>query len=122
MSEVLAVYKIKRDGWVILDCGHWYKWTGLEPPPKIGKPFPCPICRAPNLSNRWPDPTCPCCGSTNGSLGTSYAYFMCGDCNGGQPVYWTADHQHPGNWEQAIAASPWARARLEFERAGFHIW
>lgn len=43
-SEVLAI--IKRRGvtswWMILDCGHWYKWTGAKRP--SAEPFPCPEC------------------------------------------------------------------------------
>jgi hypothetical protein len=60
-------------------------------------------------------PTCPRCGSEDGTLGTSYAYFMCRSCNHGQPVYWTKDHQHPGEWDKAIAASPWACVRRALE-------
>ena len=29
--------------WVILDCGHWYKWTGDKLPVR-DKDFPCPDC------------------------------------------------------------------------------
>jgi hypothetical protein len=69
-------------------------------------------------------PTCPRCSSADGSLGTSYAYFMCRACNSGNPVYWTADYQHPdyqhpGNWHVAIDASPWARARQQLEQRGY---
>ena len=64
-------------------------------------------------------PRCPACGSEDGTLGTSYAYFICDRC--GREVYWTADHKHPGpgaaNWERAIDASPWGRARRYLERS-----
>lgn len=66
----------------------------------------------------FPAATCPKCGSADGSLGTSYAYFICHVCQGEK--YWTPDHQHPGDWAVAIAASPWARARQEFERSGYY--
>lgn len=60
-------------------------------------------------------PHCPACGSSDGSLGTSYAYFICRECHAER--YWTPDHQHPGDWRTAIAASPWAREREQRERA-----
>jgi hypothetical protein len=64
-------------------------------------------------------PTCPRCGSTDGALGTSYAYFMCRRCSSdGGCVYWTADHLHPQVWQKAIDASPWARARQALEQPG----
>lgn len=33
----------KRTWWLILDCGHWYHWTGKEAP-KADVDFPCPEC------------------------------------------------------------------------------
>ncbi len=46
MSEILAVVKMvnTRGYWLILACGHWYKWTG-EQVPVEGQDFPCPNCR-----------------------------------------------------------------------------
>ena len=42
-QEILDVQKngTGNGWWVILECGHWYKWTG-ELPPKIGTQFNCP--------------------------------------------------------------------------------
>ncbi len=38
--------------WVILDCGHWYKWSGRELPARE-KDFPCPNCAPlPKLASR----------------------------------------------------------------------
>lgn len=46
MSEILAA--LKRRGqpsyWLILDCGHWYKW-GNAKAPKANADFPCPECK-----------------------------------------------------------------------------
>lgn len=41
---------------------------------------------------------------------------MCRNCNDGNAVYWTEDHNHPRDWDKAIQASPWARARQALER------
>lgn len=42
MSEILATVKVAegRGWWLILECGHWYKWTGSEPP--SGDEIDCP--------------------------------------------------------------------------------
>ena len=32
--------------WLILDCGHWYHWTG-DKEPKADSDFPCPDCKLP---------------------------------------------------------------------------
>ena len=76
-------------------------------------------------------PTCPVCGSENGTLGTSYAYFICHEprCPGSgvdrgyslsNIVYWLGDGRHPQEqgktWDDAIKASPWGKARQEAER------
>jgi len=59
----------------------------------------------------WP-PECPKCGSSNGSLGTSNAYFVCGDCVTGEATYNYFCGEHPGSeWDKAIVASPYARYR-----------
>jgi hypothetical protein len=43
MSEILDVRENKGGGWwLILDCGHWFKWTGYTDLPVIGDDFPCP--------------------------------------------------------------------------------
>jgi hypothetical protein len=62
-------------------------------------------------------PRCPRCGSYDGVLGTSYAYFICRTCAGEDDccVYWTPDYSHPIDWAAAIAASPWAQARQQLE-------
>lgn len=65
-------------------------------------------------------PRCPACNSTDGMLGTSYAYFICHnmDCyperRRGCPtleVYWLGDHGYPttqgATWEEAVLASPY---------------
>lgn len=44
MSEILVVYGRQTRFFLILDCGHWYKWTGREAPPPNGDDFPCPSC------------------------------------------------------------------------------
>jgi hypothetical protein len=31
------------NAWVILSCGHWYKWSGDKLPSRE-KEFPCPEC------------------------------------------------------------------------------
>lgn len=61
-------------------------------------------------------PTCPKCGSENGILGTSYAYFVCVDCAldfGRGEWYWTPDNNHPHatehTWQEACDMSPWGR-------------
>lgn len=70
------------------------------------------------LAEKSMKPKCPRCGSTDGALGTSYAYFMCRACApAGGCVYWTPNHEHPGDWQVAIAESPWATARQWLERA-----
>ena len=54
-------------------------------------------------------PVCPRCGSTDGALGTQNGYFMCGDCRQAgrlSEVYWTDNHEHPGDWTVAIRLSP----------------
>ncbi len=42
MSEVLAKFPVEasRGIWLILECGHWYKWTGSDEPPDD---LPCPV-------------------------------------------------------------------------------
>jgi hypothetical protein len=49
MSEILDVRENNGGGWwLILDCGHWFKWTGSprlsdnHDPPAVGDNFPCP--------------------------------------------------------------------------------
>lgn len=51
MSEILAVFKVRRSAvapprayWLILDCGHWYKWDNPNPL-KVGAEFDCPDCK-----------------------------------------------------------------------------
>ena len=46
MSAILKVFpdhtiKDKTTWWIILDCGHWYHWTG-ETKPNDKVDFPCP--------------------------------------------------------------------------------
>jgi len=43
MSEILATCKVAegRGWWLILECGHWYKWTGTEPL-EPGEDIDCP--------------------------------------------------------------------------------
>ena len=45
MSTILAVVKVRQATawWLILDCGHWYKWTG-EKPLKVNGEIRCPNC------------------------------------------------------------------------------
>lgn len=44
MSEILAIFNVRpgRGYWLILDCGHWYKWEGARP--TLGQDLPCPDC------------------------------------------------------------------------------
>lgn len=45
MSEILAVLKVQKPGsgwWLILDCSHWYKWTGAKP---AFEELDCPSCK-----------------------------------------------------------------------------
>ncbi len=46
MSEILDDYKPRRRAcrYLILDCGHWFKWTGGNAP-KVGAEFDCPSCK-----------------------------------------------------------------------------
>ena len=46
VSAILAIIRIRRTPawWLILDCGHWYKWTG-QTGPKADRDFPCPTCQ-----------------------------------------------------------------------------
>ena len=34
--------------WLMLDCGHWFKWTSANPP-DIGSDFDCPTCSLPKV-------------------------------------------------------------------------
>ena len=45
MTEILAKVKVRgcAKWWLILDCGHWFKWTGAKPP--SGDEFQCVSCR-----------------------------------------------------------------------------
>ncbi len=76
------------------------------------------------------NPSCPNCGSTDGVLGTSNAYFICQNpkClperRGDRPsleVYFLGDGQHPfdqgKDWRDAVLASPWGR-----EGSGAHYF
>lgn len=53
MSEILAVLKMRSQPkyWLILDCGHWYKWSNVKPP-KVGSEFPCPECKTITVVSR----------------------------------------------------------------------
>ncbi len=45
MAIILAVRTIRlpeHGVWLILSCGHRYKWTGSYPPPQVGHDFECP--------------------------------------------------------------------------------
>lgn len=44
MSEIIVVYGQQTRFFLILDCGHWYKWTGTAAPPANGDEFRCPSC------------------------------------------------------------------------------
>jgi hypothetical protein len=49
MSEILAAPKVRKPGsgwWLILDCEHWYKWTGAKAP-RVGTELDCPSCKPP---------------------------------------------------------------------------
>lgn len=50
MSEILKTFTERIKGgptsfWLILDCSHWYHWTGKKPP--VGAEFDCPDCKPP---------------------------------------------------------------------------
>lgn len=50
MSVILAAFvdhmiEHRPTWWVILDCGHWYHWTGDAAP--TGTSLPCPSCAPP---------------------------------------------------------------------------
>jgi hypothetical protein len=57
MSEILAVLHVRRSTahwhWLILDCGHWFKWGGQRP--RVGDDFPCSAC-TPLPRPVWPQP------------------------------------------------------------------
>ena len=45
MAIIMAVRTIRlpeHGVWLILSCGHRYKWTGRIPPPPIGETIHCP--------------------------------------------------------------------------------
>jgi hypothetical protein len=45
MKEIIAVVDdVQLDHtYLILECGHWYKWTGTyQETPRVGELFPCP--------------------------------------------------------------------------------
>lgn len=49
MSAILKTFvdhmiHSKPTWWVILDCDHWYHWTG-DKAPKADGDFPCPSCK-----------------------------------------------------------------------------
>lgn len=51
MSAILKVFpdhmiKDKTTWWLILDCQHWYHWTGKDAP-TADADLPCPNCRPP---------------------------------------------------------------------------
>jgi tRNA(Ile2) C34 agmatinyltransferase TiaS len=64
-------------------------------------------------------PKCPVCGSTDGYLGTSYAYFVCNQCK--RERYWTVGHEHPSDsglaWGDAVKASPWSHLHPSYARS-----
>ena len=50
MSEILKTFEDnmildRPTWWLILECGHWYHWTGDKAP--AGPDIPCPDCAAP---------------------------------------------------------------------------
>lgn len=51
MSEILKVFldansaPTETTWWLILDCGHWYHWSGLFAPK--GTHLACPSCNKP---------------------------------------------------------------------------
>ena len=52
MSEIIAFCAIRGKNltgkfWLILDCGHWYKWDGKRP--KLDSEIPCPACNVPKV-------------------------------------------------------------------------
>lgn len=59
--DILRVVPINEHGtsptgaYLILECGHWYKWTGPAAPPQRGGTFPCPNCRPVTLGRRKDD-------------------------------------------------------------------
>lgn len=51
MSAILKIFadhmiKDRTTWWVILECGHWYHWTG-DYAPGMKTDFPCPSCKPP---------------------------------------------------------------------------
>ena len=78
-------------------------------------------------------PTCPHCGTEDGTLGTSNAYFICRnpECYPERrkewprgwtlEVYWLGDGRHPNEqgkeWRDAVLASPFGR-----EGSGKHFF
>ena len=59
-------------------------------------------------------PSCPACGSELGILGTSYAYFVCGDCK--TERYWTPSHAPTTSWKEAVELSPWSKFHGDRDR------
>ena len=51
MSEVLCVCKVRgqEKWWMILDCSHWIKWTGVRAP-RVGDELLCPMCNTPTVT------------------------------------------------------------------------
>lgn len=46
LSDILDVVPFTGSyaRWLILDCGHWYKWTG-DNQPEADDEFDCPSCK-----------------------------------------------------------------------------
>lgn len=51
MSTILEVFTKPKDEncWLILDCGHWIKWTSYIHP-QAGHELRCPECNLPKVS------------------------------------------------------------------------
>jgi len=47
MAEIIEKFKKASEAgtwFLILECGHWFKWFSGSRPPKKGKSMRCPVC------------------------------------------------------------------------------
>jgi hypothetical protein len=62
-SQMSGILKVVTDHlikdhptyWLILDCGHWFHWTGAKMH-NVNEDFPCPSCEPPIVVRKFPEP------------------------------------------------------------------
>jgi hypothetical protein len=53
-SQIIVKFFSADGTYLILDCQHWYKWTGKDEGPKVGTYIICPTCNIPKVLNNEP--------------------------------------------------------------------